>query len=191
MQTGSTPHTALLLMDLQEAILQNYPVAGALLERIRTALAAARRAGLPVIWVRVCFRDGYPEVSPRNLAFAGIVQSGRLLEGDPKSAIHPSLDVQPQDVVVTKRRFGAFAGSDLDVVLRGAGIDTLVLAGVSTSGVVLSTVRLAADLDYRLTVLADGCADGDAEVHRVLTEKVFPKQATVQTIAAWVASLGT
>jgi len=189
MQTDPAPRTALLLMDLQIAILQNYPDADALLDRIRVALAAARRVGMPVLWVRVCFRDGYPEVSPRNLAFAGIVQSGRLLESDPNSAIHPSLDLQPHDVVVTKRRFGAFAGSDLDVVLRGVGIDTLVLAGVSTSGVVLSTVRLAADLDYRITVLADGCADGDAEVHRVLTGKVFPKQATVQTVEAWVATL--
>jgi nicotinamidase-related amidase len=91
--------------------------------------------------------------------------------------------------VVTKRRIGAFAGSDLEIVLRSAGIEALVLAGVATSGVVLSTVRLAADMDYRLTVLADGCADADPEVHRVLTGKVFPRQATVQTVAAWVESL--
>lgn len=180
--------TALLLMDLQEAILQNYPHED-LLDRVRAALAGARRAGLPVIWVRVGFRPGYPEVSARNVQFANIRQAGRLLEDDPKSAIHPSLDVQPQDVVVTKRRIGAFAGSDLEVVLRAAGIEALVLAGVATSGVVLSTVRLAADMDYRLTVLSDGCADADPEVHRVLTEKVFPKQATVQSIQSWLTSL--
>jgi len=180
--------TALLLMDLQESILQNYPDEG-LLERIRTALAAARGAGMPVVWVRVCFRPGYPEVSPNNMRFSELRRTGRLAEGDPASAIHPSLEVQPQDVVVTKRRIGAFAGSDLEIVLRAAGIEALVLAGVATSGVVLSTVRLAADMDYRLTVLADGCADADPEVHRVLTEKVFPRQATVQTVAAWVESL--
>ena len=188
MSVDPAPRTALLLMDLQQAILQNYPDNG-LLERIRSALAAARQAGLPVVWVRVCFRHGYPEVSPRNMQFSTIRQSGRLFEGDPKSALHPSLDVQPQDVVVTKRRIGAFSGSDLEVILRAAGVEALVLAGVATSGVVLSTVRLAADLDYRLTVLADGCVDADPEVHRVLTEKVFPKQATVQTVEAWVATL--
>jgi len=182
------PRTALLLMDLQASILRNYPDDG-LLDRIRVALAAARRAGLPVVWVRVGFRPGYPEVSPNNMRFAEIRQTGRLAEDDPGSAIHPSLDVQPQDVVVTKRRIGAFAGSDLEIVLRSAGIEALVLAGVATSGVVLSTVRLAADMDYRLTVLADGCADADPEVHRVLTGKVFPRQATVQTVAAWVESL--
>lgn len=177
--------TALLLMDLQPGILANYADAD-YLPRIRRALAAARHAGLPVIWVRVAFRDGYPEVSADNAIFGSIRGSGRLLETTPAAQIHPELDRQPQDVVVTKRRIGAFAGSDLDVVLRGGGIRHLVLAGVSTSGVVLSTVRLAADLDYRLTVLADGCMDGDAEVHRVLTEKVFPRQATVRTIDDWI-----
>jgi nicotinamidase-related amidase len=187
MAAEPAPRTALLLMDLQQAILQNYPDEG-LLERIRAALAAARRAGLPVIWVRVAFRPGYPEISSRNLQFSALRQAGRLCEDDPRSAIHPSLDVQPQDVVVTKRRVGAFAGSDLEVVLRAAGIEALVLAGVATSGVVLSTVRLAADLDYRLTVLSDGCADADPEIHRVLTEKVFPKQASVRTVESWVAA---
>jgi len=83
----------------------------------------------------------------------------------------------------------AFTGSDLDVLLRGADADSLVLAGISTSGVVLSTLRQAADLDYRLTVLADACADLDPEVHRVLTEKIFPRQALVTNTDEWIASL--
>jgi nicotinamidase-related amidase len=93
-------------------------------------------------------------------------------------------------VVVTKRRVSAFAGSDLDVVLRAQSIGHLVLAGIATSGVVLSTLRQAADLDYQLTVLADGCLDADPEVHRVLLEKVFPRQAEVTSIAGWTAGLG-
>ena len=64
-----------------------------------------------------------------------------------------------------------------------------MLAGISTSGVVLSTLRQAADLDYRITVLADACADPDPEVHRVLTEKVFPRQALVTTTDEWIATL--
>jgi nicotinamidase-related amidase len=71
------------------------------------------------------------------------------------------------------------------VVLRGLGAGTLVLTGIATSGVVLSTLRQAADLDYQLTVLADVCLDADPEVHRVLTEKVFPRQAEVTTVAQW------
>jgi nicotinamidase-related amidase len=95
---------------------------------------------------------------------------------------------EPDDVLVTKRRVSAFAGSDLDMVLRANDIDHLVLTGIATSGVVLSTLRQAADLDFTLTVLSDGCLDNDPEVHRVLTEKVFPMQAEVTTVADWVAA---
>jgi nicotinamidase-related amidase len=86
---------------------------------------------------------------------------------------------------VTKKRVSAFAGSDLAQILRGDDVDHLVVAGITTSGVVLSTVREAADLDYRITVLADLCLDADEEVHRVLTEKVFPRQATVIDSTQW------
>jgi nicotinamidase-related amidase len=90
---------------------------------------------------------------------------------------------------VVKRRTSAFAGSDLVEVLRAGRIDTLVLTGIATSGVVLSTLRQAADLDYGLVVLADACGDADPEVHRVLTTKVFPRQAKVSTVDEWVAAL--
>ena len=92
--------------------------------------------------------------------------------------------------MVIKRRVSAFAGSDLDVLLRARRTEHLVLAGIATSGVVLSTLRQAADLDYRLTVLADGCLDADPEVHQVLLRKVFPRQAEVTTIADWTAEPG-
>ena len=84
-----------------------------------------------------------------------------------------------------KRRVSAFSGSDLEVVLRSLGVSHLVLTGIATSGVVLSTTREAADKDYRITVLADCCADRDEEVHRVLTTKVFPRQADVRSVEEW------
>ena len=108
---------------------------------------------------------------------------------DQGTQIHESLQPQPNEPVVTKFRFSAFAGNNLEVILRSKGIDTLILSGISTSGVVLSTVREAADKDYALTVLSDACLDGDPEVHRVLTEKVFPRQADVLTVEAWINSL--
>jgi nicotinamidase-related amidase len=64
-----------------------------------------------------------------------------------------------------------------------------VLSRFATSGVVLSTLRQAADLDFSLTVLSDGCADADAELHRVLCEKLFPRQAQVLTVAAWASAI--
>jgi len=121
---------------------------------------------------------------------AGIV--GRIGEPDALlDRLATAVDAAPLpgEVVVMKRRTSAFAGSDLAEVLRGGRIDTLVLTGIATSGVVLSTLRQAADLDYGLVVLADACADGDPEVHRALTTKVFPRQAEVSTVDEWVAGL--
>jgi nicotinamidase-related amidase len=117
-----------------------------------------------------------------------VAESGGFVEGS-SSEIHPALAVEPDDIVVTKRRVSAFAGSDLDVVLRAGGIEALVLCGIATSGVVLSTLRQAADLDFSLSVLADACIDADEEVHRVLCEKVFPRQSEVLTVEEWVDTL--
>ncbi|MDI5968191.1 isochorismatase family cysteine hydrolase [Streptomyces sp. SL13] len=181
--------SALLVMDVQRSIVERFDRDGDYLPRLRGAIDAARAAGLPVIHVAVGFRTGHPEVSARNASFGRIATSGAFAEGDPGAAIHPDVAPRPEDVVVTKRRVSAFAGSDLDVVLRAGGIHGLVLTGIATSGVVLSTLRQAADLDFDLTVLADACLDDDPEVHRVLTEKVFPRQARVTTVEAWTTTL--
>ena len=75
------------------------------------------------------------------------------------------------------------------MVLRANAINALVLCGIATSGVVLSTLRQAADLDYALAVLSDGCADADEEVHSLLLGKIFPRQAQVLTVEDWRAAL--
>jgi nicotinamidase-related amidase len=108
-----------------------------------------------------------------------------MVIGDPAVEPHPRLMRGKGEVVVTKKRISAFAGSDLDVVLRSRDVTHLVIAGIATSGVVLSTVRDAADRDYELTVLEDLCLDSDDEVHRVLTTKVFIRQADVIVAADW------
>ena len=154
--------TALLVMDVQSGIVEMLAEGrDGLLARTAELLAAARAAQARVVYV---FGPGA----------AG-------------TEIHPAVAPRPDEVIVTKHRVSAFAGTDLDMVLRANAIDTLVLAGIATSGVVLSTLRHAADADYRLVVVEDCCADRDAEVHRVLCEKVFPRQATV-TRAADVAA---
>ncbi|HEY1618240.1 MAG TPA: isochorismatase family cysteine hydrolase [Streptosporangiaceae bacterium] len=181
--------TALLVMDVQRGIVGRFSDDAGYLGRLTEAITAARGAAMPVIYVVVGFRAGHPEVSARNLTFSAAAGSGRFAPGDESAAIHPAVAPAEGDPVVTKRRVSAFTGSDLDVLLRGLGADSLVLTGIATSGVVLSTLRQAADLDFRLTVLADGCLDADPEVHRVLTEKVFPRQAEVTTVTAWAAGL--
>ena len=182
--------TALLIMDVQQGTVERFADDAGYLPRLAAAAEAARGAGIAVIYVTVAFRAGHPEVSPRNKIFSAIAGTGRFTEDDPATRIHPAVAPASGDVIVRKLRVSAFAGSDLDVVLRAGGIGSLVLAGIATSGVVLSTLRQAADLDFGLTVLADGCLDGDPEVHRVLTGKVFPRQADVVDVAEWIASLG-
>jgi nicotinamidase-related amidase len=180
--------TALLVMDVQRVIVERF-ADDDVLERVAAAIAAARESAIRVIYVRVAFRRGHPEVSSRNRTFAAVRDAGGLID-DEAAAIPDAVAPLPGEVVVTKRRVSAFAGSDLDVVLRAGEITDLVLCGIATSGVVLSTVRAAADLDFELSVLHDACADGDPEVHRVLTEKVFPRQAAVLDAAAWAAQVG-
>ena len=186
--SGDRP--VLLVMDFQHGIVERLGNPSVIAAADR-AVKAARANGIPVMFVRVAFRPGYPEVADSNATFAAAAkQSGDFMTQDhPATQIHASLEPFAGEPVIVKRRVSAFSGSDLDVLLRGAGADTLVLAGLATSGVVLSTLRQAADLDYRLTVLADACADPDPEVHRVLTEKVFPKQAEVTTADEWIKGL--
>ncbi len=181
--------TALLIMDVQQGIVDRYGSDSGYLARLADAAGAARTAGVTVVYVTVAFRPGYPEVSQQNKSFSAVAGTGRFTDGDPGAAIHPAIAPVPGDLVVTKRRVSAFTGSDLEVLLRAGGAGNLVLAGIATSGVVLSTLRQAADLDYRLTVLEDGCLDPDAQVHEVLMRKVFPRQADVTSVADWIAGL--
>jgi nicotinamidase-related amidase len=174
----------LLVMDCQPAIVNGLPGADGLLSRLAGAIALARRNGMRVAYIRVAFDETDYDAIPRaNKAFAGAAGGRRLSNDAPESAIHDAVSPEPGDLVVRKTRVGAFSTTDLDKQLRDRQIDTLVLAGVSTSGVVLSTVRDAADRDYQLYVLEDGCADRDPEVHDLLMRKVFPRQTWVVSIA--------
>lgn len=180
-------HTALLVMDFQVPIVERYaPAGGTLLTTTAAAIAAARSAGVRVIYVVVGFRPGFPEISPRNRSFSAVKGSGGL-----STVIHPDVAPVGDEVVVTKHRVGAFHATDLDMILRARDVDSLVLCGISTSGVVLSTLRHAADADYRLWVLRDACADTDAEVHACLLGKVFPRQANVISTNEFVRALAS
>ncbi len=178
------PHTALLAMDCQTGIVSVYAKSqDDFIMRASAALGAARTAGMLIVQVQVGFRPGLPEVSGHNKLFAAIKSSKphqEFFQGS-SGAIHPALGPEPADIILTKHRVSAFVGTDLEMLLRANEIETIILFGIATSGVVLSTLLQASDADYRLVVIADCCADRDLELHRTLLERFFPTRAEVIT----------
>jgi nicotinamidase-related amidase len=184
--------SALLVMDFQIMTVNGHAVdAEGLLARTAGLIEAARQAGMMVIYVVVGFRVEHPEINPLNLTFAAIKKANLLVLSEADVAIHPAVAPEPGEVVITKHRVSAFAGTELDMILRANGIETLILAGITTSGIVLSTVRQAADADYRIMVVEECCSDKDEEAHRVLVERVFPAQAIVVVTDEIVGALFT
>ncbi|KQL38891.1 isochorismatase [Bacillus sp. FJAT-25509] len=181
--------TALLVMDLQNGIVSRFGENQDILKPFQKAVEAARQNHIPVVFVRVGFSEGYPEVSPQNKIFSAMTKTGGMTFADSATRIHHSVEPKPNEPVITKYRVIAFAGSNLEIILRSQKIDSLVLCGISTSGVVLSTLREAADKDFSLTVLSDACLDIDPEVQRILIEKIFPRQAEVQSVNTWIGTL--
>ncbi len=181
----NTQNSALLVMDMQMGIVGMLPAAEALVGKVAKAITHAREKNIPVIYVVVGFRKGAPEVSMSNKSFSAGKDRFAQMDMTAFMTVHPGLGRKDDEVIVTKRRVSAFTGSDLDVILRAYGTQHLVLTGIATSGVVLSTLIEAADRDYQMTVIEDCCADGDDEVHRVLMTKIFSKRADVMTLDEW------
>ncbi|CAF1086090.1 unnamed protein product [Adineta steineri] len=176
--------SALILLDLQAGIIGMLPNSEELLTKVATAISTARERGIQIGHVRVAFEDSdYAAIPNTNKTFSAVVGSRRMQIDTPDAAFHKNVAPQAGDIVVRKTRVGAFSTTDLDQQLRQRGITNLILAGVSTSGAVLSTVRDAADRDYQLYILVDGTADLDPEVHDILIKKVFPRQAYIITTA--------
>jgi nicotinamidase-related amidase len=191
---------ALLICDIQKGILSHITTAYSeevtkfYVSLLASTIKSAHDASVPVIYVKTAFRTGYPETGNRNPTFSRVRGTGLFLEGHESAEIDPSVIINDGNreediVVVTKRRVSALYGTDLDVLLKGMGIKEIVMAGLSTSGVILSTLRQASDLDYDIVVLKNGCMDTNEEVHRVLMDLVFPKQGRVLLAEDWVKEI--
>ncbi len=139
-------------------------------------LAGARRAGIPVIHV---VHTAEEPIKRSLLTLRSMRESRRPLPGD-----HVIYKTK------TRTKTSPFSTTGLDVMLREMGRDSLVLMGVSTAGCVLSTIRWAADINYKVAVVSDGCDDPDPEVHRVLTEKIYPRQGPVMTAQEFLQAAG-
>jgi nicotinamidase-related amidase len=182
--------TAVLSMDLHAGIVAIYtPGDAGYLDRVSGVLHAARNRGLRVMHVKVGFRPGFPEVSEKNALMNAIrsdPQRQQLFQG-PAAEIHAAAAPAGEEVVITKHRVSAFSGTDLEMILRAQEIDTLVLLGIATSGVVLSTAVEAFDKDFQVVVIGDCCADLEPELHQALVEKLFPKRGKVISSADFVS----
>ena len=183
-------HTAVLSMDCQTAIVSIYAKddKDAFLTRAANVLDHARATGMTVIHIQVGFRPGLPEVSSRNTLFGAIRSSAQhqKLFQPPLSAIPSIIAPKEGEIVITKHRISAFTGTDLAMILRANDIDTLILYGIATSGVVLSTLLEAADADFRLAVIKDCCADLDSQIHDCLINTFFPTRASVLSVQEFI-----
>ena len=185
-------HTAVLIADFYAEIMGALPHATqrGVVEKAAAVQAAARQAGAIVCYCATVFRPGYPEIGQRNKTFSQRKSSGQAAVPDPMDVIHPAVRPQEGEVVVGKHRVNALYGTGLDVALRANDIHDLVIFGYATSGVVLSTLRYAADLDYNLIVVEDCCSDSDTEVHEFLIQRIFPRQSEVVSSDDIIRALG-
>ena len=181
--------TALLTLDFQKGILGFVPGADAVISHAAKAVEFARKKQFHIIHVGLGFSPGHPEIPDTESRLQRVKQNNLFVIGTPSAELHSSI-ARPEELVVYKQRIGAFSENQLHLILRSRGIENLVFFGISTSGITLSTLRRASDLDFRCFVLKDACFDADPEVHRVLTEKIFPAQASVLTVDAFIAEQG-
>ncbi|MER6509872.1 isochorismatase family cysteine hydrolase [Nonomuraea sp. NPDC001636] len=167
--------TALIIGDLQRGITGGYPFAQQVVPPLTELLPRARAAGVLVVFVHFAFRANGTDVPPGSALMKSFFEAGDAFhEGSAGTEL--ALPVADEDVVVLKRRASAFAGTDLDLVLRARGVTTVAVAGVATSAMVAATCYDAADRGYQVTVLSDGCGDGDPALHDFFVDAVFPSR---------------
>ena len=168
--------SALILIDLQQGILQ-YPLAPhnapEILERGNQIARSFRSANSPVVYVRAAIAE-----------FASLTVDTPLMEGPPPPPealeLSPELERVATDLVVTKRQWGAFDGTDLDQQLRRRGIRTIVLVGIYTNFGVESTARAAFDLGYEVVLVEDAISTFDLQAHAFAMNVIFPRLGRVR-----------
>ena len=182
-----TSCTALILVDLQRGIvgMPTSPCSGSFVVEKGASLAAAfRRMYATVVYVRVDLSNmmsiavdlshGDPNNPPPSSASELVAESG----------------VQPEDLIITKRHWSAFGGTDLEAKLHGALISTVVIAGTATNFGVESTARAAASAGFSVVIVEDACTSLNAEAHRFVFENIFPRLGRVRSTAEVIEALG-
>lgn len=176
--TLHAPTTALVAIDLQNMLmaLNAAPHAVAdVIARNRQIADALRAKGGLIVWVRVNVNDFLELPVDQPSAFKGVLMPEELSE------IAPSAGFQDGDMLITKRHWGAFAGTPLEEQLRLRGVEKVVLTGVSTNAGVESTLRQGTGLGFSFVTVEDACSGQDADEHRFAFTKTFPRLARVRT----------
>src|SRR5581483_1462713 len=152
------------------------------LEKTAAAIAASRAAGVPVVYVNIEFRPGFPELKkPTYPLIESIQERNAFLRGSWDADVPEEIAPQESDVIVINFDSSAFSHTDLDGILRASGVRRLFLAGIATNWVVESTTRYGAELGYEITVLEDCCQGFSDELHDFAIEKTLPMYATIAT----------
>ncbi len=183
-----TARTALVVIDLQRGIAAGPTAphaAGDVIARVGLLAEAVRRGGGIVVLVRVM-----PSADGRD-ALHPIADAPRAAGTPPPdfAEIVPELAPRPGDVVITKRQWGAFYGTELDLQLRRRGIETILLAGIATNVGVESTARDAFERGYEQVFVEDAMSARDADEHRHTVERIFPRIGRVRSTAEVLAAL--
>jgi len=158
--------------------------------KVQRVLEKAREKGLPVIFTRVCFRPGYPDLIANDPLFSMVKQANCLVEGSPGAELIPEVGPKPGDLVVNHRRVSGFHESDLHVILVANRINTLVMFGVASNITVESTARQAVDLGYRVIILEDCCAAASQSIHDSSMESLKILCEEVTTSDRFLEALG-
>ncbi len=182
--------TALVLIDVQKGILA-MPMAPYTAQQV-TAKAVTlaqhfRRIGAPVILVRVAFAADYAD-RPGHAGDVPMILPPGGLPAD-WAELAPELAATPQDVLITKRQWSAFYGTELDLQLRRRGMTHIVLGGLMTNFGVESTARDAFQHNYGVVIAEDAASSLDAELHRFAIEKILPRVAKISSSTEVIAAL--
>ena len=160
------------------------------LKKTAAVIKASRAAGLPVIYVNIEFRPGFPELKkPTYPLIESIQERNAFLRGSWDAGIADELKPESDDIIVINFDSSAFSHTDLDAILRARNTKQLFLAGIATNWVVESTTRYGAELGYDITVLEDCCQGFSDELHDFAVEKTLPYYATIMKSSDLIAAL--
>lgn len=150
--------TALLNVDLQNFFVEMAPDGAGVLQRINDLAQVCREAGILVIHTLHVLRPDGSNTGVLGQLLPAVREKGFLYAGARTAALHEELVIAPQDITLEKPRFGAFHGTDLEMILRSKGIDTVIITGISTDICCDTTAREANARDFLVFFVSDGTA---------------------------------